>query len=329
MIVITGGAGMIGSIMAWHLNNKLGRQDLVIVDRITHENQWQNLVHRHYAEYLDKDQLFEFLEDNDDITAVIHMGAISATTERDFNKLVADNMHYSQDLWSWCTEYEVPFFYASSAATYGGGEQGYDDASIENLRPLNGYGYSKHFFDQWVTQQVAQKQATPPAWAGFKFFNVYGPNEYHKERMASVAYHTFNQFSETGTMRLFKGTKPGVEDGMQLRDFVYVKDVADVMGFFLEAALKNKPVANAIYNIGTGQARSFKDLAMSVMTSMGREPNITYIDMPQDLQGKYQYFTQAEMKKLRDAGYKKPFTTLEEGVKDYVQNYLMQEDPYA
>ncbi|PPD11332.1 MULTISPECIES: ADP-glyceromanno-heptose 6-epimerase [Methylophilus] len=329
MIIITGGAGMIGSIMAWHLNNKLGRQDLVIVDRITHENQWQNLVHRHYAEYLDKDQLFEFLEENDDITAVIHMGAISATTERDFNKLVADNMHYSQDLWSWCTEYEVPFFYASSAATYGGGEQGYDDASIENLRPLNGYGYSKHFFDQWVMQQVAQKQATPPAWAGFKFFNVYGPNEYHKERMASVAYHTFNQFSETGTMRLFKGTKPGVEDGMQLRDFVYVKDVADVMGFFLEAALKNKPVTNAIYNIGTGQARSFKDLATSVMTSMGREPNITYIDMPQDLQGKYQYFTQAEMKKLRDAGYKKPFTTLEEGVKDYVQNYLLQDDPYA
>jgi len=329
MIVITGGAGMIGSIMAWHLNNKLGRQDLVIVDRITHENQWQNLVHRHYAEYLDKDQLFEFLEENDDITAVIHMGAISATTERDFNKLVADNMHYSQDLWSWCAEYEVPFFYASSAATYGGGELGYDDASIENLRPLNGYGYSKHFFDQWVLQQVAQKQVTPPAWAGFKFFNVYGPNEYHKERMASVAYHTFNQFSETGTMRLFKGTKAGVEDGMQLRDFVYVKDVADVMGFFLEAALKNKPVANSIYNIGTGQARSFKDLATNVMTSMSREPNITYIDMPQDLQGKYQYFTQAEMKKLRDAGYKKPFTTLEEGVKDYVQNYLLQDDPYA
>ncbi|WP_019882789.1 MULTISPECIES: ADP-glyceromanno-heptose 6-epimerase [unclassified Methylophilus] len=329
MIIITGGAGMIGSIMAWHLNNKLGRQDLVIVDRITHENQWQNLVHRHYAEYLDKDQLFDFLEDNDDITAVIHMGAISATTERDFNKLVADNMHYSQDLWSWCAEYEVPFFYASSAATYGGGEQGYDDASIENLRPLNGYGYSKHFFDQWVLQQVAQKQITPPAWAGFKFFNVYGPNEYHKERMASVAYHTFNQFKETGTMRLFKGTKADVADGMQLRDFVYVKDVADVMGFFLEAALKNKPAANAIYNIGTGQARSFKDLATNVMTSMDREPNITYIDMPQDLQGKYQYFTQAEMKKLRDAGYKKPFTTLEEGVKDYVQNYLRQDDPYA
>lgn len=315
--------------MAWHLNTKLGRQDLVIVDRITHENQWQNLVHRHYAEYLDKDQLFDFLEDNDDVTAVIHMGAISATTERDFNKLVADNMHYSQDLWSWCAEYEVPFFYASSAATYGAGEHGYDDAGIEGLRPLNGYGYSKHFFDQWVLEQVKQKQPAPPAWAGFKFFNVYGPNEYHKERMASVAFHTFNQFKETGTMRLFKGTKQGIEDGMQLRDFVYVKDVADVMGFFLEAALKQKPAANAIYNIGTGQARSFKDLATSVMTSMAREPNITYIDMPQDLQGKYQYFTQAEMQKLRNAGYKKPFTSLEEGVKDYVQNYLMQEDAYC
>jgi ADP-L-glycero-D-manno-heptose 6-epimerase len=329
MIVITGGAGMIGSMMAWHLNTKLGRQDIIIVDRITHENQWQNLVHRHYAEYLDKDQLFDFLEDNDDVTAVIHMGAISATTERDFNKLVADNMHYSQDLWSWCAEYEVPFFYASSAATYGAGEHGYDDASIEGLRPLNGYGYSKHFFDQWVLQQVKQKQPAPPAWAGFKFFNVYGPNEYHKERMASVALHTFNQFSETGTMRLFKGTKPGIADGMQLRDFVYVKDVADVMGFFLEAALKQKPVASAIYNIGTGQARSFKDLATNVMTSMAREPDITYIDMPQDLQGKYQYFTQAEMQKLRNAGYKKPFTSLEEGVKDYVQNYLMQADAYC
>ncbi|MGQ2964724.1 ADP-glyceromanno-heptose 6-epimerase [Methylophilus sp.] len=329
MIVITGGAGMIGSIMAWHLNTKLGRQDLIIVDRITHENQWQNLVHRHYAEYLDKDQLFDFLEDNDDVTAVIHMGAISATTERDFNKLVADNMHYSQDLWSWCAEYEVPFFYASSAATYGAGEHGYDDAGIEGLRPLNGYGYSKHFFDQWVLEQVKQKQPAPPAWAGFKFFNVYGPNEYHKERMASVALHTFNQFSETGTMRLFKGTKPGIADGMQLRDFVYVKDVADVMGFFLEAALKQKPAASAIYNIGTGQARSFKDLATNVMTSMAREPDITYIDMPQDLQGKYQYFTQAEMQKLRHAGYKKPFTSLEEGVKDYVQNYLMQEDAYC
>jgi ADP-L-glycero-D-manno-heptose 6-epimerase len=257
------------------------------------------------------------------------MGAISATTERDFNKLVADNIHYSQDLWSWCAEHDVPFFYASSAATYGAGERGYNDTSIDYLRPLNGYGYSKHFFDQWVLRQVAEKQPTPPAWAGFKFFNVYGPNEYHKERMASVAFHTFNQFKETGTMKLFKGTKTDVEDGMQLRDFVYVKDAANVVAYFLTAGLSKRTAPNGIYNIGTGEARSFKDLATNVMTSMAREPNITYIDMPQDLQGKYQYFTQANMDKLRKAGYKTPFTSLEDGVKDYVQNYLLQEDPYC
>ena len=333
MIVITGGAGMIGSIIAWHLNTKHGRDDLVIVDHIMHDNQWQNLVHRSYLEYLDKYQLFDWLENNEDaseeIRAVIHMGAISATTETDFNKLVESNIQFSQDLWTWCVINKVPFFYASSAATYGGGEQDYDDASIANLRPLNAYGYSKHFFDQWVLKQVADKQPTPPAWAGFKFFNVYGPNEYHKERMASVAFHTFNQFKETGTMKLFKGTKAGVEDGMQLRDFVYVKDAANVVVHFLSAALASKPVANGIYNVGTGQARSFKDLATNVMVSMTCEPHITYIDMPQDLQGKYQYFTQAEMKKLRDAGYKTPFTSLEDGVKDYVQNYLMQDDPYC
>jgi ADP-L-glycero-D-manno-heptose 6-epimerase len=327
MIIITGGAGMIGSIIAWHLNTKLGREDLVIVDDITHENQWQNLVHRHYIEYLDRDQLFDFLDGNEEVEAVIHMGAISATTERDFNKLVDANIHYSQDLWGWCTENKVPFFYASSAATYGAGEQGYDDASIANLRPLNGYGYSKHFFDQWVLKQSPEN--SPPAWAGFKFFNVYGPNEYHKERMASVAFHTFNQFKETGTMKLFKGTKAGVEDGMQLRDFVYVKDAASVLVHFLTAALNSKPAPNGIYNIGTGQARSFKDLATSVMTSMGKTPHITYIDMPADLQGKYQYFTEAKMDKLRKAGYKAPFTSLEEGVKDYVQHYLLKEDPYC
>ena len=315
---------MIGSIIAWHLNTKLGRDDLVIVDHITHEAQWQNLVHRQYDEYLDRNQLFDFLEGNDEVDAVIHMGAISATTERDFNKLVEANIHYSQDLWGWCAENDVPFFYASSAATYGDGSAGYDDASIDKLRPLNGYGYSKHFFDQWVLKQMPEN--SPPVWAGFKFFNVYGPNEYHKERMASVAFHTFNQFAETGTMKLFKGTKPGIKDGEQLRDFVYVKDAAAIVCSFLE-----KPNAknNGIYNIGTGQARTFKDLATNVMTSMSREPHITYIDMPEDLRGKYQYFTEANMAKLQKVGYKAPMTTLEDGVKDYVQNYLMQEDPYC
>lgn len=329
MVVITGGAGMIGSMIAWHFNKKLGRNNLVIADSIMHEDQWQNLVHRDYSLYLDKEQLFDWLEDNEDVTAIIHMGAISATTERDFNKLVEANIQYSQYLWDWCTENDVPFFYASSAATYGDGNNGYDDASIKGLRPLNGYGYSKHFFDQWVMQQVEDKAPCPPSWAGFKFFNVYGPNEYHKERMASVAFHTFNQFSETGTMKLFKGTKAGIEDGMQLRDFVYVKDAAEVVTYFMDASLTKKPAPNGIYNIGTGEARSFKDLATNVMASMGRETDITYIDMPKDLQGKYQYFTQADMQKLRDAGYQKPFSSLEDGVKDYVQHYLMQEDQYC
>ncbi len=329
MIIITGGAGMIGSMIAWHLNTKLGRDDLVIVDHITHAEQWQNLVHRQYVSYLGKDQLLDLLENYDDITAIIHMGAISATTETDFNKLVADNIHYSQDLWIWCAENDVPFFYASSAATYGDGSAGYDDASIEGLRPLNGYGYSKHFFDQWVLRQVAEGQPAPPAWAGFKFFNVYGSNEYHKGRMASVAFHTFNQFSETGTMKLFKGTKQGVKDGEQMRDFVYVKDCANIVCHFLETSLSDNPAPNAIYNVGSGQARSFKDLASNVMESMGKKPHITYIDMPEDLRGKYQYFTEASIVKLRAAGYHEPMTSLEDGVKDYIQNYLMKADPYC
>jgi ADP-L-glycero-D-manno-heptose 6-epimerase len=335
MIVITGGAGMIGSIIAWHLNTKLQRDDVVIVDRITHENQWQNLVKRDYVQYLDKDRLLLWLNGDDkkkprtDIEAIVHMGAISATTERDFNKLIDANVHYSQNLWTWCTDNNVAFFYASSAATYGDGRQGYEDASIEKLRPLNAYGYSKHFFDQWVLRQVAKSNGTPKAWAGFKFFNVYGPNEYHKERMASVAFHAFNQFNETGTVQLFKSHKQGFEDGMQLRDFVYVKDAAKVVVHFLAAALLNKPCANGIYNVGTGYARAFKDLASNVMSSLGKKSNITYIDMPEDLRGKYQYFTEATIDRLRMAGYTAAFHSLEDGVKDYVQNYLTQDDIYC
>jgi ADP-L-glycero-D-manno-heptose 6-epimerase len=322
MIAITGGAGMIGSMIAWQLNQE-GRDDLIIVDRQKHADQWQNLCHRRYEEYLDKEELLPWLEAGAELDAVIHMGAISATTERDWNRLLEDNIRYSQGLWQWCTDNGVPFLYASSAATYGGGENGYDDASIENLRPLNAYGYSKHFFDQWALRQAAVGNA-PPLWAGFKFFNVYGPNEYHKERMASVALHTFNQFRDTGTVKLFKSDRAGVEDGMQLRDFVYVKDAAAVVTWFLQGKGES-----GIYNIGTGQARAFKDLATAVMTSTGGSPSITWIDMPDDLKGKYQYYTQASMEKLRDIGYDRPFHTLEEGVRDYVQNYLMQPDPYC
>ncbi len=324
MIVITGGAGMIGSMIAWHLNN-LGRDDLVIVDDIQHPEQWQNLVKRRYVNYLDKSELACFLAGEPHIDAIIHMGAISATTERDFNKLVQNNIRYTQLLWSWCTENKVPFLYASSAATYGAGEHGYDDTcDINNLRPLNGYGYSKQYFDQWALQQVVNKKPTPPKWQGFKFFNVYGPNEYHKERMASVSFHTFNQFKAEGTVKLFKSHLAGYEDGMQLRDFVYVKDAAAAVVHFVNNLCKS-----GIYNIGTGQARAFKDLASAVMTSTGNVPNITYIDMPEDLRGKYQYFTEAKMLKLTDAGYTQKFHTLEEGVCDYVQNHLLQADPYC
>lgn len=322
MIVITGGAGMIGSVIAWHLNQQ-GRDDLVVVDRVQHEDQWQNLCHRRYVNYLDKDELLPWLASGIKVDAVIHMGAISATTERDFNRLVQDNIRYSQQLWQWCTDQQVPFLYASSAATYGDGELGYDDASSDRLRPLNGYGYSKQFFDQWALQQVAAGNA-PPQWAGFKFFNVYGPNEYHKERMASVAFHSFNQYRDTGTIKLFRSHREGFEDGMQLRDFVYVKDAADVVTFFL-----NNPAQSGIFNVGTGQARAFLDLAKAVITSQGKAPDITFIDMPQDLQGRYQYYTQANIAKLRAAGYTRPFTSLEDGVADYVRNYLMQADPYC
>lgn len=324
MIVITGGVGMIGSVIARHLNN-LGRDDLVIVDNIQHPEQWQNLVKRRYANYLDKSELACFLASKPNIDTIIHMGAISATTERDYNKLLQNNIRYSQLLWNWCAENKVPFLYASSAATYGAGEQGYDDAcDINLLRPLNGYGYSKQYFDQWVLQQVTNKNPSPPQWQGFKFFNVYGPNEYHKESMASISFHTFNQFKTEGIVKLFKSHVAGYEDGMQLRDFVYVKDAAAAVVYFV-----NNLCESGLYNVGTGQARAFKDLASAVMMSMGKAPSITYTDMPEDLLGKYQYFTEAKTLRLANAGYTEKFHTLEEGVRDYVQNHLLQVDPYC
>lgn len=322
MIVITGGAGMIGSMIAWQLNEN-GRDDLVIVDRPTHGEQWQNLCHRRYADYLDKDELLPWLAGEASVDAIIHMGAISTTTERDWNRLLDHNIRYSQHLWNWCTARHVPFFYASSAATYGSGERGYLDGTAGNLRPLNAYGYSKQFFDQWALNQAASGHA-PPRWAGFKFFNVYGPNEYHKERMASVAFHSFKQFRASNTVRLFKSDRPDIADGMQRRDFVYVKDAARVLCWFVAEAR-----ACGLYNLGTGEARTFLDLATAVMHSSGRTPHITWIDMPDELKGKYQYHTQADTTRLRAAGYDQPFHTLEQGVRDYVGNYLMQHDPYC
>jgi ADP-L-glycero-D-manno-heptose 6-epimerase len=326
MIVLTGGAGMIGSVIAWHLETQCARDDIVIVDHILQADQWQNLVHRRMADYLDRDELFPWLEQTRaTIDAVIHMGAISNTTERDFNVLLEHNIRYSQRLWQWCAAKAVPFLYASSAATYGGGEHGYiDGPSIDALRPLNGYGFSKQFFDQWVLRQLRVGAPCPPQWVGFKFFNVYGPNEYHKERMASVAFHTFNQVRAAGSMHLFRSHHPDYADGMQMRDFVSVKDAADIVAFFLEHREQS-----GVFNVGTGQARAFRDLAWAVMDGMGVERRIEYIDMPEDLRGKYQYFTQADVNSLRRAGYCRPFTPLEEGVADYVRNHLMHTDPYC
>jgi ADP-L-glycero-D-manno-heptose 6-epimerase len=329
MIIITGGAGMIGSMIAWHFNTQGQRDDLVLVDRILEADQWQNFCRRSVVEYLDKDELFPWLETytatGGRVDAIIHMGAISATTERDFNLLLETNIRYSQRLWSWCAAHGVSYLYASSAATYGGGEEGYIDShDIESLRPLNGYGFSKQYFDRWALRQVSEGKPTPPFWYGFKFFNVYGPNEYHKGRMASVVLHTFNQTRATGGMKLFRSHHPDYTDGMQMRDFVYVKDAAAVLVHFVE----HTP-ASGLYNIGTGKARAFLDLARATQHSMGLEPNIEFIDMPLDLQGKYQYFTEAGMAKLRAAGYDKPFTELEDGVRDYVQGYLMHDDQYC
>lgn len=325
MIVITGGAGMIGSMIAWHLNENLGRDDVVVVDRFEHPDQWQNMCHRRLEDILDKDELMPWLEKAGTVDAVIHMGAISATTERDFNRLLETNIRYSQNLWRWCAYQNVPFLYASSAATYGGGEAGYsDDHDIGKLRPLNGYGFSKQYFDQWALRQQSEGKPCPPRWYGFKYFNVYGPNEYHKGRMASVALHTFNQVKEHGYMKLFRSHRPGYEHGMQMRDFVYVKDAAMATSHFIDHEAES-----GLYNIGTGKARAFHDLAAAVMKNMDREPNIEFIDMPEDLRGKYQYFTQASMDKLKQAGYDRPFMELEDGVADYVRNYLVQDDPYC
>lgn len=325
MIIITGGAGMIGSMLAWHLNENLERDDIVVVDRFEHPDQWQNLCHRKLAEILDKDELANWLEKVDKVDAVVHLGAISATTERDFNKLLATNIRYSQFLWNWCADHSVPFLYASSAATYGGGEQFYDDKlEIDALRPLNGYGYSKYYFDQWALRCQRDGKPCPPRWYGFKYFNVYGPNEYHKGRMASVALHTFNQVKEDGRVKLFRSHREGCADGMQLRDFVYVKDAVKATSYFIFAA-----APSGLYNIGTGKARSFLDLASAVMNNIERAAEVDFVDVPEDLRGKYQYFTQANISKLRAAGYDGVFMELEDGIADYVCNYLLEEDPYC
>lgn len=312
-IIVTGGAGFIGSCVIRTLNDA-GIEDIIIVDNIATTNKWMNMRNKKYIEYVHKSQFLDCLSLYDGITSIIHMGACSATTERDFDYLWNNNFEYTKTLWNYCKEKQISFIYASSAATYGDGSQGFDDnMNIENLIPLNGYGYSKQLFDLWVKKQTE----FPKQYCGLKFFNVYGPNEYFKGSMASMIFHGFKQIKEMGTVKLFKSCNTNYADGGQLRDFVYVKDVCAVIKWLL-----NNPNVSGLFNIGTGIAQSFKELAEAIFHALDLEPNIIYIDMPEHLKEKYQYYTQAEMGKLRNAGYSNEFKNLEDGVKDYVQNHL-------
>lgn len=320
MIIVTGGAGFIGSCIVRMLND-LNLSDIVIVDNIKSTDKWMNLRNKKFNEYINReDFLGRLSEFSGKVSHVIHMGACSATTEKDFDFLYKNNFEFTKALWLFCAENGSSFIYASSAATYGDGTKGFDDkACIKKLEPLNGYGYSKQLFDLWAEKEIASGRKVPPQHAGFKFFNVYGPNEYFKGSMASMIFHSFNKITATGEMGLFKSYNADYKDGWQLRDFVYVKDVCRVINFVIE-----NPKVSGLFNLGTGTARSFYDLAVATFVAMGLEPRIKFIDMPLSLREKYQYYTKAEMQKLYDAGYTKKFYTLEEGARDYVQNYLMQ-----
>lgn len=317
MIIVTGAAGFIGSVMVGKLNNK-GFTDIVPVDDFSRPEKEKNLSNKAILEKVDRNEFFNWLKKNhNEVDFIFHLGARTDTTEFDmavFDKL---NLNYSKAMWNACVEYGIPLVYASSAATYGLGELGYDDnqAIIPELKPLNPYGVSKNEFDKWALQQKTK----PVFWAGLKFFNVYGPNEFHKGRMASVIMHAFRQINETGMVKLFRSHDPDYEDGMQLRDFIYVKDVTDVMYFLMTYREKS-----GIYNLGTGQARAFLDLARGTFKAMNIEPKIEFIDTPEDIRDKYQYFTEANMNKLRAIGYNKDFYTLEEGIGEYVQGFLLK-----
>lgn len=321
MIVVTGAAGFIASAVAGFLNEN-GFYDLILVDDFSKTIKQRNYQNKKYNQLIDREDFIDWFENHaSKIDFVIHLGARTDTTEFDYSIFEKLNVSYTKSIWNICTKHSISLIYASSAATYGLGEFGYVDSHeiVEKLKPLNPYGVSKNEFDRWALKQ----QNCPPFWAGLKFFNVYGPNEYHKGRMASVIMHSYNQILEKGQVKLFRSHRPDFEDGKQLRDFVYVKDVASVILFLIQ----NKP-QKGLYNVGTGQARSFLDLAVSTFKAMDKEVKIEFIDTPLDIRDKYQYFTEAEMGKLKNAGYKKDFTSLEEGVKDYVQNYLMKNSCY-
>lgn len=322
-IVVTGAAGFISSVFVQYLNEQ-GLNQLLLVDDFGVEAKRTNWETKNYIKVIERQAFLVQLEDDAfEIDLIVHLGARTDTTE--FNYAIHEelNLEYSKSLWHFATAKKIPFIYASSAATYGAGEHGYEDshAILDQLQPLNPYGISKNEFDKWAIAQTEH----PPYWTGLKFFNVYGPNEGHKGRMASVIFHAFNQIKSAGVVKLFKSHRPEFKDGEQLRDFIYVKDLVAVIDWMIHAMLSKEWVAskNGLYNLGTGKARSFYDLAANTFIAQGLTPNIEFVEMPEDIRDTYQYFTEANMAKLRAAGYDKPFSTLEEGVQDYVANYLL------
>lgn len=322
MIVVTGGAGFIGSAVIWALNER-GVSDILVVDELGCDERWKNLVNRKFSDYIHKDEFLDELEDgvfDDTVEGIIHLGACSSTTEKNADFLMKNNYKYTQHLAMKCIENNKRFVYASSAATYGDGSCGFSDdhGGLEKLRPLNMYGYSKHLFDLWALKNKFLDKI-----AGMKYFNVYGVNEYHKDDMRSVVHKAYHQILETGKVKLFKSYKEGFKDGWQLRDFLYVKDAVDMTLY-----LYDNPQINGIYNIGTGKARSFYDLVAATFKAMVIEPNIEFIDIPESIRDKYQYFTQAEMGKLTKAGYNKKMYSLEDGIFDYIDKYLTKDSLY-
>ena len=326
MLVVTGGAGFIGSVLAAALN-EAGRSDLVIVDRFGHDEKWRNIAKRDFFEIVPVEALHSWLERfGGEVEAIFHLGAISATTFTDADEIIANNLNYSIALWRWCAAAKRPLIYASSAATYGDGTAGFDDAggidAFKRLRPMNLYGWSKHAFDLWALRQ-AVAGAAPPHWAGLKFFNVFGPNEYHKGDMMSLVAKNYRKVAAGETIRLFKSHRPDYRDGEQRRDFVYAKDCVAAMLW-----LWRQGRDSGIYNIGSGEARSFLDLINALGTACGRAPNIEFVDIPPEIRPNYQYFTEATLTRLRQAGYNTPFTPLEAAVTDLVTHHLAQSDPY-
>lgn len=328
MVIVTGGAGFIGSALIWRLN-QLGEEDIVVVDEFGKDDKgendkWKNLVSLKYADVFDKEDFGHMLSSgflkNFKIDTIFHLGANSSTTEKNFNTLFKNNFEYTKYLCEQCIDNEVRFIYASSAATYGNGDQGYsdDESTLHLLKPLNAYGYSKHMFDLW-----ARKSRVLDKIAGLKYFNVYGPNEYHKAGMQSVVNKCYYQVKETGKARLFKSDNPSYKDGEQRRDFLYVKDAVDMTLYFMQ----NK-IVNGIYNIGTGKANTFNDFVKPIFKALKKKEIIEFFEMPEILKEKYQYFTEADTNKLQSTGYDKELTPIDEAVNDYVKNYLDTDDPY-